>query len=133
MEASQMQSTKRRVLCVDDNDDTCFLLTHLLDLQGYEARSVTTVPEALEAAQKESFNLYIIDQWFAQSSGTNLCRRIREFDPHTPIIIYSGTALDSDREGALQAGANAFVAKPYIEELVDTIRHFFTGVFEARA
>ena len=128
-----MQSTKRRVLCVDDNDDTCFLLIHLLDLQGYEAKSVATVPEALEAAQKESFNLYIIDQWFAQSSGTNLCRRIREFDPHTPIIIYSGTALDSDREGALQAGASAFIAKPHIEELVDTIRHFFTGAFEAKA
>ena len=128
-----MQSTKRRILCVDDNDDTCLMLTHLLDLQGYEARSLASVPEALELAQKESFNLYIIDQWFAQSSGTNLCRRIREFDPHTPIIIYSGTALDSDREGAMQAGASAFVAKPQIEELVAAVRHFFTGVFEAKA
>ena len=128
-----MQSTKRRILCVDDNEDTCLMLTHLLDLQGYEARSVSSVPEALELAQKESFNLYIIDQWFAQSSGTNLCRRVREFDPCTPIIIYSGAALDSDREGALQAGASVFVAKPYIEELVDAVRHFFTGAFEASA
>ena len=128
-----MQSTKRHILCVDDNDDTCLMLTHLLDLQGYEARSVSSVPDALELAQKESFNLYIIDQWFAQSSGTNLCRRIREFDPNTPIIIYSGTALDSDREGALQAGASAFIAKPHIEELVDAVRHFFIGAFEESA
>jgi CheY-like chemotaxis protein len=128
-----MQSTKRRILCVDDNDDTCLMLTHLLDLQGYEARSVGSVPEALELAQKESFNLYIIDQWFAQSSGTNLCRQIREFDPHTPIIIYSGTALNSDREGALQAGASVFVAKPQIEELISAVRHFFTETFEAKA
>ena len=128
-----MQSTKRRILCVDDNDDTCVMLTHLLDLQGYEATSVSSVPEALEVAQKESFNLYIIDQWFGQSSGTNLCRRIREFDPHTPIIIYSGTALDSDREGAMQAGASTFVAKPHLEDLVTSIRHFFTGAFDARA
>jgi CheY-like chemotaxis protein len=128
-----MQSTKRRILCVDDNDDTCFMLMHLLAQEGYEARSVGSVTEALELARKEAFNLYIIDQWFAQSSGTNLCRRIREFDPNTPIIIYSGTALDSDREGALQVGASAFVAKPHIEKLVATIKHFFTGAFEARA
>lgn len=128
-----MQSTKRRILCVDDNDDTCFMLTHLLATEGYEATSVSSVTEALELAQKEAFNLYIIDQWFAQSSGTNLCRRLREFDPFTPIIIYSGTALDSDREGALQAGASAFVAKPHLEELIKTIRHFFLGAFEAKA
>jgi CheY-like chemotaxis protein len=128
-----MQSTKRRILCVDDNDDTCLMLTHLLDLQGYEAKSASSIAEALDSARKESFNLYIIDQWFAQSSGTNLCRRLREFDPHTPIIIYSGTALDSDRECALQAGASAFVAKPQIGELVETVRHFFTRAFEATA
>lgn len=128
-----MQSTKRHILCVDDNADTCLMLTHLLDLQGYEAKSVSSIAEALDSARKESFNLYIIDQWFAQSSGTNLCRRLREFDPHTPIIIYSGTALDSDREGALQAGASAFIAKPRIEELVDTVRHFLMRAFEVTA
>jgi CheY-like chemotaxis protein len=133
MEASPMQFTKRRILCVDDSNDTCLMLTHLFELQGYEAKSASSISEALECARKESFNLYIIDQWFAESSGTNLCRRIREFDPHTPIIIYSGTALDSDREGALQAGASAFVAKPQIEELIETIRHFFTRAFEASA
>ena len=128
-----MHSTKRRILCVDDNDDTCLMLTHLLDLQGYEAQAASSISEALESARKESFNLYIIDQWFVHSSGTNLCRRLREFDPNTPIIIYSGSALDSDREGAMQAGASAFVSKPHIEELVDSIRHFFTGAFEVSA
>jgi CheY-like chemotaxis protein len=128
-----MQSTKRHILCVDDNEDTCLILTHLFDLQGYETKSVRNIAEALESARKESFNLYIIDQWFNQSSGTNLCRQIREFDHHTPIIIYSGAVLDSDREGAMQAGASAFVAKPHIEELVETVRYFFRGVFEASA
>jgi DNA-binding response OmpR family regulator len=128
-----MLSTKRRILCVDANDDTCFMLTHLLATEGYEATTVRGVAAALELAQKESFNLYIIEQWFPQSSGTNLCRRLREFDPFTPIIVYSGIALDSDRDGALQAGASAFVAKPHLEELLKTIRHFFLGAFEARA
>jgi CheY-like chemotaxis protein len=50
-----------------------------------------------------------------------LCRKIREFDRHTPIIFYSGAAFDSDKEEALYAGAQAYVAKPHIEQLIQTV------------
>lgn len=115
--------TRRRILCVEDDNDTSFMLTYLLMQEGHEARSVATVEEALSLARKESFSLYIIDQWFLRGSGTGLCGQIREFDPHTPIIIYSGAVLDSTREDALLAGANAFVAKPLVDELLKAVEH----------
>ena len=117
-----MTPTKRRILCVDDDEDTCVLLTALLEREGFEANSVKSVEEALELSRRDSFNLYILDAWFSQGSGTGLCRQIREFDPHTPIIVYSGAAFESDKEEALHAGANAFVAKPKIEELLETVK-----------
>jgi DNA-binding response OmpR family regulator len=117
-----MQPKKRRILCVDDEEDTCFLLTTLLEREGFEAKSVKSVEQALELSRRDSFNLYILDAWFSQGSGTGLCRKIREFDPHTPIIVYSGAAFESDKEEALHAGANAFVAKPEIEELLETVK-----------
>lgn len=114
--------TRRRILCVEDDNDTSFMLTYLLMQEGYEASSAETVEQALEMSHRESFSLYILDEWFLKRSGTELCRKIREFDPHTPIIIYSGTALESTREEALLAGANAFVSKPLVAELMETIK-----------
>lgn len=116
-----MQPTKRRILCVDDDEDTCFMLTYLLGQENYEVTTTKTVSEALQLAQNESFNLYILDEWFPREAGLGLCRKVREFDPQTPIIFYSGAAFDSDREEALYAGAQAFVAKPYVEELIETV------------
>jgi CheY-like chemotaxis protein len=116
-----MQPTKRRILCVDDDEDTCIMLSHLLRQENYEVKTVKTVREALQVARNESFNLYILDEWFPKEAGLGLCRKIREFDPHTPVIFYSGAAFDSDKEEALYAGAQAFVAKPYVDELIETV------------
>ena len=124
-----MRPIRRHILCVDDDEDTCFMLKHLLDGEGFEAKTAASVDEALKLAQRESFNLYILDEWFPQGAGTSLCRKIREFDPYTPIIVYSGAAFDTEQQEALHAGANAFVAKPQVEKLVQTIRRLLN--FEA--
>jgi DNA-binding response OmpR family regulator len=116
-----MQPTKRRILCVDDDEDTCLMLSYLLRQENYEVKTVKTVSEALQLARNESFNLYILDEWFPKEAGLGLCRKIREFDPHTPVIFYSGAAFDSDKEEALYAGAQAFVAKPYVDELIEAV------------
>jgi CheY-like chemotaxis protein len=121
-----MPLTKRRILCVDDNEDNCFMLTNLLGRGGYEVKSVESIEQALELARKDPFNLYVLDSWLSRGSGADLCQKIREFDPQTPIIFYSGAAYESDRQEALQAGASAFVAKPHIEELLQTVAHFLS-------
>jgi two-component system OmpR family response regulator len=127
-----MQPTKRRILCVDDDEDTCFMLTNLLGQENYETRAVKSVSEALKLARNESFNLYILDEWFPREAGLGLCRKIREFDPHTPIIFYSGAAFESDKEEALYAGAQAFVAKPLVDELIKTVHHLLSDKQESK-
>jgi two-component system OmpR family response regulator len=116
-----MRPTKRRILCVDDDEDTCFMLTQLLGQENYEVTAIKTVSEALHLSRVESFNLYIFDEWFPREAGLGLCRKVREFDPNTPIIFYSGAAFESDKEEALYAGAQAFVPKPYVEKLIETV------------
>lgn len=128
-----MQPTKRRILCVDDDDDICFMLNHLLEQENYDVMTVKNVSEALQLAQNESFNLYIFDEWFPREAGLGLCRKVREFDPHTPIIFYSGAAFDSDKEEALYAGAQAFVAKPYVEELLNTVHRLLADKQDTNA
>jgi DNA-binding response OmpR family regulator len=128
-----MQPTKRRILCAEDDEDTCFMLTHLLEQENYEVKSARTVSDALRLAQNESFNLYILDERFPREAGLGLCRKIREFDPHTPIIFYSGAAFDSDKEEALYAGAQAFVAKPHVDKLLQTVHRLLADQQEPAA
>ena len=121
-----MPPQKRRILCVDDDEDTCFMLVHLLGREGYEVKTSSTVDEALNLAQHESFNLYVLDERFPKGAGTSLCRKIREFDPNTPIIIYSGAVFETQQQEGLHAGANSFVSKPEIDKLIETIRRLLS-------
>jgi len=116
-----MSAPKRRVLCVDDDLDICRMLMQLLSMKNCEAQAIMNVEEALTLAQRQSFSLYILDARFPNGKGLALCSQIRQFDPHTPIVIYSGSVYDTDREEAERAGATAFVPKPDVNLLVETI------------
>jgi CheY-like chemotaxis protein len=121
-----MESTKRHILCVEDDEETSYLLVQFLRQRGYDAQSAESAEEALALAHHESFSLYIIDSWLPAEGGTSLCRMLREFDPYTPIIIYSGLALEADGQEALHAGANVLVAKPDVKNLLEAVRSFLT-------
>lgn len=112
----------KQILCVEDDEDTCFMLTQLFKTLNYEVSTATTVQNALEVVQKKSFNLYILDARFGGESGTSLCRQVRELHPSAPIIVYSGAVFDSDQQAALDAGADAFVPKPRIDKLLETVQ-----------
>jgi CheY-like chemotaxis protein len=119
---SPMSLAKRSILCVDHNEDTCELLSVYLTQQGYDVKIAFSSEEALSIAHKAAFSLYVLDLMMPEVDGTKLCRMIREFDPHTPVIVYSGAVLEINIEESLRAGANAFIAKPYIDKLLETVK-----------
>jgi len=101
-----------RVLCADDDKDTCQLLSALLSRSGIEVRLANSADEALGLAQLERFDLYLLDSQFSDDDGFELCRRLREFDQHTPILFFAGAAYETDKRKAVAAGANAYIVKP---------------------
>lgn len=117
-----MPLARRSILCVDHNEDTCELLSVYLTQQGYLVTAAFSSQEALSVAHREAYSLYVLDLMMPEVDGTQLCRMIREFDPHTPVIIYSGAALEINIEESLRAGANAFIAKPYIDKLLEKVK-----------
>lgn len=120
-----MQPTKR-VLCVDDHDDTCFMLKLLLENEGYQTQFAATAAEALELARIESFDLYLLDNRLPDRSGVELCRALRIRQPDMPIVMYSGDAYPIQHSAAMVAGATAYIDKPNIDQLVATIRDLMT-------
>lgn len=117
----------KRILCVDDDESTCDLLTTMLGLSDFEAVTAPNVVEALRMMEREPFSLYILDDQMPGGSGVSLCGQIRAIDKDTPIIIFSGHAHQSDIDAGLLAGANAYLVKPDSSELIATVKRLLEG------
>jgi DNA-binding response OmpR family regulator len=102
----------RRILYIEDHDDTRELVTLLLAQKSYEVITGSTIKSGVELAGTEKFDLYLLDSWLPDGSGLELCTRIRQFDKTTPILFYSAAAYASDSELALNCGAQAYLVKP---------------------
>ncbi|MFN2514695.1 MAG: response regulator transcription factor [Pyrinomonadaceae bacterium] len=113
-----------RVLCVDDDADACEMLSVLLKHSNIEALCVRSAGDALRMIQAQHFDLFLLDVVLPDLDGFELCRRIRAFDSLTPILFYSGAAYDTDKQDGIEAGANAYLIKPNVDGLVETIMHF---------
>jgi DNA-binding response OmpR family regulator len=109
---ASLDGKKRRILLVDDEADARDLVT--LTLIEYTLICARDFDEGLRLAQQRGFDLYILDIWMPDKSGVELCRAIREFDPHTPILFYSAAAYERDIEEAIRAGAQDYLVKPII-------------------
>ena len=117
-----MPARDLRILCVEDDPDTCELLTAMLGHHGLEAVCVPEVTAALSLMGKEKFRLYVLDGQLPGVSGLSLCQEIRAADQRTPVVIFSGHGRESDREAGMRAGANAYILKPDVREIVSTVK-----------
>jgi DNA-binding response OmpR family regulator len=100
------------------------MLSTLLRFALLDAKTVGTATEALSVIQTERFDLYLLDAWLPDLDGFELCRRMRDVDPHTPILFFSGAAFEADMKKGIEAGADAYVIKPEIASLVENITRF---------
>ena len=112
-----------RILYVEEHAESCELLALWLSAYGYELVIANTFSDGLGLAKSGAFSVYILSGKFMDGTGLDLCRRIRMFDPTTPIVFYSALARDSDLEAAVEAGAQAYLIKPNdFEQIEPTIR-----------
>jgi DNA-binding response OmpR family regulator len=100
------------------------MLTTLLGIALIEAKAVGTAAQALSSIRAEHFDLYLLDVRLSDGDGFELCRQIRDYDPQTPIIFFSGAAFDADKKKGIEAGANDYVIKPDLEALLGSIKRF---------
>ena len=114
-----------RALVVDDILDNREMLQQLLQHVGFEVRAVASGAAALELAATWPPRLILMDAHMPEMDGCETIRRLKAGPAPVAckIIMVSASAFEGDRQAALAAGADDFVAKPYRDlELVETIR-----------
>src|SRR5215475_2308031 len=94
---------RKRILLVEDHEDARDIAA--ISLEEYTLIWARDCAEGLRLARQRYFDLYILDNWLPDGFGAELCSRIREFDPHTPILFYSAAGYTKDIQEALSAGA----------------------------
>jgi two-component system, NtrC family, response regulator HydG len=111
-----VQKSKPRILFVEDHEDTRVVILTWLGVLGYDVRAASCAAEGIKMAHAEQFDLYLLDSRFADGTGKELCEKLREFDPATPIVFYSGETPQRLRD-AMECDAQGYVIKPEFDAL----------------
>lgn len=103
-----------KVLLVDDNVDMQKMLTVVLKRQNHEIVAADRGQQCLELAQSEPFDVVVLDVMMPDMNGYEVARRMRadERTRNLPIIILTARAQAVDQAAAMDAGADAYLAKP---------------------
>ncbi|MDQ1728642.1 MAG: hypothetical protein QOD33_767 [Pyrinomonadaceae bacterium] len=107
-----------RLLYAEDDLDTRDMICLALEAEGFEVVCPDSPRDFLMKAEAGKWDAFMLDTWMPQMSGVDLCKRIREFDPTTPIIFYSAAAYERDKKQALECGAQAYIVKPVAFEVL---------------
>lgn len=120
MTNNTLGSTKQ-ILFADGHQDTCSFVSYLLKPFGYKLTTVNDMSNGLRIARAVNYDLYIIACTLRDGTGVELCEKLREYDLQTPILFWSARVYESDRQRALEAGANFFLRKPCEYDAIPTI------------
>jgi two-component system nitrogen regulation response regulator NtrX len=112
----------RRVLVIDDEQGIRTALGQLLDYEGYEVRSVSTVADGLAAYAEMRPHLVFMDVKLPGLDGLEGLRRLRALDPDAVVVMISGHGTIQTAVEATQLGAYDFLEKP-----LDTDRVLLTA------
>ncbi len=120
-----MEDIKEKILIVEDEPDTRFILGKLLAKDNYEVVSVSNGIEALEKLQEYSPKVIIADWTMPKMDGLELCDKIKQNEKYKSIyyIMLTARSAVKDRVKGLDVGADDFLLKPTEnQELLARIR-----------
>jgi len=105
-----------KVLVVDDDPSICKTVGLLLEDHGYNPRIYTNAEEALEAADKESFQIALVDLRMPAMDGVDVVERLKRLDDRMSCIVMTAYPdLDSATE-TMRRGSCDYIAKPFKQE-----------------
>jgi two-component system, OmpR family, response regulator len=103
----------RRILVVEDDDDTRDYLAKALRESGYSVEATASGREGLMHALGGEFDVLLLDRMLPDLDGLSLLRSLRAAGTQTPAILLTAMSAIDERVSGLRAGADDYVVKPF--------------------
>jgi len=117
-----------RVLVVEDHEVNRQLFKTILEKLGHRVTLAGDGLKAVEAAERERFDLIFMDIQMPNMNGYDATRKLREMGVQTPIIAVTASALQEEQKRALAAGMNHCLTKPFKKkDLVPVLDRWLPG------
>jgi CheY-like chemotaxis protein len=118
-----------RILLVEDNRTNQVLAMRLLEKRGHEVIVAGNGEEALEAIEKQAFDLILMDVQMPGMDGLQATQAIRKDErnsgKHIPIVAMTAHAMVGDMERCLEAGMDDYITKPVRpQQLLEVLERF---------
>lgn len=116
-------SKKDEILIIEDDRDIAELVEINIKDLGYDLVKAHDGEEGLEQALNNKYALIILDLMLPKLNGTEVCKKIRSKDVHTPILMLTAKSEELDKVLGLEMGADDYLTKPFsIRELLARIK-----------
>jgi two-component system, cell cycle response regulator DivK len=125
---------QRKILVVEDNEDSRELVVKILRRKGYQMVEAADGEEALAKALSEKPHLILMDISIPKIDGAEVTRRLksREDFQNIPIVALTAHAMKGDREKMLEVGFEGYISKPInVHDFPGQVRNFLRGKWES--
>jgi two-component system response regulator MprA len=110
------------VLVVEDDPKMAAIIERALLMASYETEVAATGDQALWAVLNHPPAAMVLDVMIPHPSGIEVCRHLRHQGWDGAVVVVSARSSPADRDTALAAGADAFLAKPFaLSDLLATV------------
>jgi DNA-binding NtrC family response regulator len=114
----------RKIVAIDDEPEICWLITRIVEEEGYHVLVADNGREGLELIKREHPDLVLLDLRLPEMDGLEVLRRLREFDRDQMVIILSAFESFEAAVAAMKLGSYDFLTKPInIEEMKITLKN----------
>lgn len=116
----------KKILIIEDDPNIVELLRiHLHDL-GCKVVAESHGQKGLAIAKEEAFDLILLDLMLPGLNGMEICRRIRQTDRQTPILMLTAKSEEIDKVMGLETGADDYLTKPFsVREFIARVKVIF--------
>ena len=115
------------ILVIDDDADICMLLNRYLSKNGFNVTTAYSGKAALESITSQIPDIVLCDFRLEDMSGSDLLEKIKQNNPHVPVIIMTGYSDVRTAVKIMKLGAFDYVTKPLLpEEILLTLKRALT-------
>lgn len=111
------------ILVVDDDEDYAEIISQALRRDSHDVVTVGDAAAAVKFAEMKPPDLAMLDVMLPDSTGLQLCKRLRQRLPALPVIFLSSLDRTDDVVAGLESGGDDYITKPFHpSELVARVR-----------